>query len=82
MTVTSILNAMTVFLLIHFDSCPAETIMIWLTKQMNTSRFQQSFRGVFVKLFSRKKSQQRWIPILIKLQSNVSKTGLQHILSL
>ena len=40
MTVTSILNAMTVFLLIHFDSCPAETIMIWLTKQMNTSRFQ------------------------------------------
>ena len=50
---TSILNARTVLFLLHFDSCPAEAIIVWLTKQMNTL-FNQTCRGVFVKLFGQK----------------------------
>ena len=42
--------------LLHFDSCPAEAITIWLTKQMNTLS-DQSFKGGFVKLFDPKKSE-------------------------
>ena len=50
---TSILKAITVLALLHFDGCPAEAIIIWLVKQMNTLS-NQSYRGVFVKLFSQK----------------------------
>ena len=80
---TGILKAITVFLLLHFDSCLVEAIMIWLTKQMNALS-NQSFRGVFVKLFGQKKvgsflgKCQQWSPVVIKLQDNVSKTGLRH----
>ena len=51
---TSILKAITVLFLLPFDSWSAEAIMIWLTKQVNTLS-NQSFRDVFVKLFSQKK---------------------------
>ena len=80
---TSILKAITVLFVLHFDSYPAEAIMIWLTKQMNTLS-NQSFRGVFVKLSGEKnvgtllENCQRWIPVLIKLQDNVSKTGFRN----
>ena len=47
---TSILKAITVLFLLHFDSCPAEAIIVWLTKQINTLS-NQSFRGVFGKMF-------------------------------
>ena len=40
--------------ILHFYTCPAEAIMIWLTKQMDTLS-NQSFRGVFVKLLGQKK---------------------------
>ena len=40
----------------QFDSCPAETIIIWFTKQMKTLS-NHSFRGVFVKLLGQKKSE-------------------------
>ena len=49
---TSILKAITVLLLLHFDSCPAEA-MILFTKQMNNLS-NQSYRGAFVKLFGQK----------------------------
>ena len=39
---------------LHFDSDPAEAIMIWLTKQMNTFS-NQLFRGICVKYFGQKK---------------------------
>ena len=32
---TSILKAIRVLFLLHFDSCPVEAIIIWLAKQMN-----------------------------------------------
>ena len=51
---TSILKAITVLFLLQFDSYPAEAIIIWLTKQMNTLS-NQLFRGFFVKLFSQEK---------------------------
>ena len=63
---TSILKAFTVPLLLHFDSCSAETI-IWLSKQMNTLSYQSR---CFVK--------QRWSPVSVKLHGNGFKTGLQH----
>ena len=50
---TSILKAITVLFLLHLDSCPAEAMIIWLTKQMNTLS-NQSLRGIFVKLFGQK----------------------------
>ena len=50
---TSILKAITVLFLLHFDSCPDEAIMIWLTKQMSTPS-NKSFRGAFVKCLARK----------------------------
>ena len=53
MRLNSILKAITVLFLLHFDSCPAEAIIIWLTKRMNNLS-NQSFRGVFVKLFGQK----------------------------
>ena len=37
---TSILKAITILLLLHFDSCPAEAGIIWFTKQMNTLSYQ------------------------------------------
>ena len=52
---TSMLKAITILFLLHFHSFPAEALMIWLTKQMNTLS-KQSLRGVFVKLFGEKKS--------------------------
>ena len=52
----SILKAITGFSLLHFDICSAEAITIWLNKQMNTLS-NQSFRGVFVKLFDQKNSE-------------------------
>ena len=45
---TSILKAITSLLLLLFDICPAEAIIIWLTKQMNTLSNQ---------LFGQKKSE-------------------------
>ena len=56
MRFTSILKTITVLFLTHFNICPAEAIMIWLTKQMNTLS-NQSLRDVFVKLFDQKKSE-------------------------
>ena len=79
----SILKAIIVLFLLHFDSCPAETIIIWLTKQMNTLS-NKFFRVAFVKLFGQKKvasflgKWQRWNPDFKKLHDNVSKTGLRH----
>ena len=32
---TSILKAIKVLFLVHFDSCPVDAVMIWLAKQMN-----------------------------------------------
>ena len=53
---TSIMKAIIVLFLLHFNSCPAEAIAIWLTKQMNTLS-NQFFRVAFEKLFGQKKSQ-------------------------
>ena len=51
---TSILKAITALFLLHFDIYFAEAMIIWLNKQMSTLS-NQSFRGVFVKLFDQKK---------------------------
>ena len=50
---TSILKAVAVLLLLHFDSCLAEAIIICLTKQMNTF-FNQSFRDVLLNSLAEK----------------------------
>ena len=74
---TSLLKEIAILFLLHFDSCPAEAIIIWLTKQMNTLS-NQSFRCVFVRIFGQKKVEsflgkcQRWSPVLINLHDKVS----------
>ena len=57
---TSILKAITVFLLLHFDSYLAEVIMICLTKQMNIVS-SHSFSHVF------------WYSLVEKSQNILSK---------
>ena len=78
---TSILKAITVLFLFHFDSCPAEPIIIWLTKQINTLS-NQSFRGVLVKLFAQKNSEVLLEnvsgEVMFKYRSNVFEAGLRH----
>ena len=84
---TSILKTTTILLLLHFDSYPAQAIIISLTKQMNTLS-DQSFRAFFCfceivwpkKVGTFLLKCQRWSPVLTKLQDKVSKTGLQHFL--
>ena len=66
--------------LLHFDSCPAEAIMIWIIKQMNTlfiSVVPRCFGEIVwpKKVVSFPGKCQRRSPVLIKLQDNVSKTG-------
>ena len=78
---TGIMKAITVHLLLHFDSCPAELIMIWHTKQMSTLP-NQLFQGVLWNNLA-KKSQtflgkyHPWSSVLITSQGNVSKTELR-----
>ena len=81
---TSILKAITVLFLLHFDSCPAEAMIIWLTKQLNTLS-NQSFTGIFVKLFGQKsrkfpRKTSAVEPCLIQLHDNVSKANLRYSL--
>ena len=76
----SILKAITMLLLLHFDSCLAEVIMICLTKKLTPFLFSRS--EMFGKMASPKKVRtflgkcQRWNPVLIKLQGNVLKCNL------
>ena len=75
-------NNSTSTVLLHFDSCPAEAIIVWLTKQMNTL-LNQSFKGalgnyLFKKVGIFPEKCQRRSPVLIKLQGNVSKTELRN----
>ena len=79
---TSILKAIAVLLLLHFDSCSAKAIMIWLTNQMKTLS-NKSLSGVLwivwpkkVRTFLRKC--QRWRSVSVKLQGKVFKTGLRQ----
>lgn len=78
---TGIMKAITVHLLLHFDSSPAELIMIWHTKQMNTLP-NQLFQGFLWNNLA-KKSQtflgkyHPWSSVLITSQGNVSKTELR-----
>ena len=81
MRFTSILKTMTVLFLTHFNICPAEAIMIWLTKQMSTLS-NQSLRDFLWNCLTKnsrnfpKKMSAVEPCFLIKLQDNVSKTGL------
>ena len=74
---TSILKAITVLFLLHFDSCPAKPIIIWLTKQINTLS-NKSFRGVFAKLFTQKKSEVSWKMLAVKSCLNNVPTFLKQ----